>query len=170
MSDADALPGMSRVEIVIPLDPAQQPYYTVSPTCLVLDYAIYDGSRRTMTSCYKPLPADTATTLAHHTLGTNQVIIDRDNNTIGVGSSLANSVMQVPNIRSEGPAINGSITLQRLSDGSWTTSGTRNAYPTMDIWEWNNGVHTLLAHEDQTTPLALVDKLNMSQSWCSGNP
>lgn len=169
VSDPEAQPAMSRAQIVIPLDTTISPYYTVSPSCFVVDYAVLDGPRQTATTCYKPLPADTATTLATKSPYTNLVIVGRNGNTIAVTFSLANSVMQVPRISSIGPSIDGTITLVKQSDGSWSTSGTRNAFPTMDIWQWQNGVHTLLAHGDQTGPLALIDVLHQSQSWCSGS-
>jgi hypothetical protein len=135
-SNPDADNNLSRAQIVIELDRAykDQSYTFINNTCTLF-----------MQFCIPALPApDNMVTTQYH-----------GDTAITVTAKLTNSFKTFTGAM---PSIDMVFVLRKASDGSWGVPfGQRDAFPTLDIWEWNPATgRKLLQHRDGTIPEALM--------------
>lgn len=146
-ADPDAPATASRAQIVVPealLDTASA-MLTVHETCL-------KGQRY----CFPPLHyPDNAVSISY--VG---------NDTIAVRIKLTNS-MTTWGGTAPAPAIDASMIFVRGSDGRFTHSaGTRDAFPSVSVYETSGGQRRTLLQLDETNFTALIGWTKQVQAWC----
>lgn len=111
--------------------------------------------------CSPPLPVYPNTGAANHV----SVIAGSDGG-YSISIQLRNSVLQFSRSYPTGPAINVDVTLVPDGHGGFLTTGVRNSYPALDIFQWKDGDRTSILHLAATNPTALIDVLGQTQAWC----
>ncbi len=142
--DPEAKPRNSRVQIVIPTGDLTRAYFTVSPSCFVINQK---------NQCFPPLGTGT---------GLNNVIVNRQSDgSITVDFTLRNSAVKIPGGDIPiGPALNGFVTMKPIGGGKFSYEVERDQFPSMGIYQWQSEQRTTIAEFQERNAYFLMDWLN----------
>ena len=111
---------------MVNVDNPAKSFYTISPTCT-------SGGGL----CEAPLDGQTVN------------VTKNGDGSFGVDFTLTNSITR-------SPSIDGSVSLNRNSDGSWTSHGKRDAFPSMGIYQSKGGQQSTIWQSREHSPVDLT--------------
>lgn len=153
-SDPNAAPTASRAQIVLYQDIKRTAVF-VSKSCLRMALPL-------LGQCSPALAVSSDVNAQNHV-----TVVYYDDGRIALDVQLRNSKTTIfPHFYPIGPAINVAMTLTPNGQGGFSTSGVRDSYPSLDVWQWKDGAHTALIQLNATNPFALIDAFGQTQLWC----
>jgi hypothetical protein len=81
-----------------------------------------------------------------------------EDGTIGVNYRLHNGISALP-------AIDGSIAITPDGNGGYESHGSRDAFPSIGIYQWDGQKRTTIREKSEGSPKDLVDARNVKDQW-----